>query len=237
MFDGRIPDEDEIYLRQLGLGVKCSFFEYYYTEDMVDEEKELIDEKVKLTIEYLKERLPKGYNEYCSIYDENYQFIKGVKLGIAATGYYYKFKKTIKELINFYTLEELTEILKEENYDAILGMGTLPKRSFFEYFYTGNMAEEEKEETKEKVKLAIEYEKYYWVNGYEIFCEFYDKSKYIRFGIKKFEGEKRRQFEIFINRISLLIEPYNLNELREMCEDVGVDINSRLLQLKDSIEK
>lgn len=223
-FENLDSENMQLYFQQIGLGVKRSFFEYFYTEEMNEEEKRLVDEKVKLAIEFLKTRLRRGYKEYCNIYDENYQFIIGVRLGLEATGQYYKFKKLIKELINFYTLEELQEIVKLGNYDAILGMQMLTRRSFFSYFYTDNMTEEEKMEINEKIILAIEHEKIYSALGYTIFCGIYDEKKYARIGIRIIDEEERNQLEQFINRISSLITPYSLKELQEMCEDEGIDI-------------
>lgn len=217
-----MEDDMQLYLRQIGLGVKVSFFEYFYTEEMNDSEKKMIDEKVKLAIEYLKNRLKAGYGEYCNIYDKNYQFIIGVRLGLEATSHYYKFKKTIEELINFYNLEELQEIIKENNYDALLGIKKLTNCSFFEYFYTNDMTIEEKNEINEKVKLAIEYEKHYSILGYNIYREIYNEKEYTRVGIKIIEEEKLNQLNQFINRIAFLIEPYSLKELQEMCEDIGI---------------
>lgn len=43
---------------------------------MNEEDKELIREKVKLAVEYLKERLKKGYEEYSKVYDENINLSK-----------------------------------------------------------------------------------------------------------------------------------------------------------------
>lgn len=218
MDNGHIPDENEIYLRQLSLGVKRSFFEYFYSDNMNEEYKELIREKAKLAIEYLKERLKKGYEEYSKVYDENYQFIKGVRVSYYSN--YYKFKKIINDLISFYTLNELQDILKEEYYDAIFEMHHLSKYNFFEYFYTDYMSKEDQEETNEKVKIAIRYESSFSLIGYELFCDYYNKDTYTRLGIKKLEGEKRNQFKNFINRITLLIEPYSLKELQEMYSDI-----------------
>lgn len=229
MDNGHIPSENEIYLRQLSLGVKVSFFEYFYDDNMNEEDKELIREKVKLAIEYLKERLKKGYEEYSKVYDEKYQFIKGVRVSYYSN--YYKFKKTINDLINFYTLSELQDILKEEFYDAIFEMHHLSKYNFFEYFYTDYMNKEEKEATNEKVKIAIRYESSFSLIGYELFCEYYDKYTYTRLGIKKLDGEKRNQFKKFINRITLLIEPYSLKELQEMYDDTNNDLKK--LQFKN----
>lgn len=219
---GHIPDENEIYLRQLSLGVKRSFFEYFYNDKMNEEEKKIIIEKVKIAVEYLKESLKKGYEDYSRVYDEDYQFIKGVRVSYYSN--YYKFKKTINYLINFYTLSELQDMLKEEYYDAIFEMYNLPKHSFFEYFYIENINEKEKREIDEKVKIAIEYEKSFSLIGYEVFCEYYNKNSYTRFGIKKLEGEKRKQFEIFIKRITFLIEPYSLKELQAMNYEMNEDL-------------
>lgn len=229
MDNGHIPSENEIYLRQLSLGVKYSFFEYFYSDNMNEEDKELIREKVKLAIEYLKYRLKKGYEEYSKVYDENYQFIKGVRVSYYSN--YYKLKKTINDLINFYTLSELQDILKEDFYDAIFEMHHLSKYNFFEYFYTDYMSKEDKEETNEKVKIAIRYESSFSLIGYEVFCEYYNKDTYTRLGIKKLEGEKRKQFKNFINRITLLIEPYSLKELQEMYNDTNNDLKK--LQFKN----
>ena len=221
---------NQLYLRQIGLGVKRSFFAYFYTDEMQEEEKMLIDEKVKLAIEYLKTRLKVGYEEYNHIYNENYQFIIGVLVSNEATRHYYKFKKTIQELIDFYTLEELQEIVRQKNYDALLGMCTLPKHSFFAYFYTENMTEEEKIETNEKIKLAIEHEKNYFLGGYNIFSEIYNAVDYTRIGIKIIDDGKINQFYQFVARIISLIEPYSLQELHELCEDDSIILKQ--LQLK-----
>lgn len=217
--------EDEIvtYFRQLGLGVKQSFFEYYYMDEMDSQEKILIDEKVKLAIEILKNRLKKGYEEYCNIYDENYQFIMGVLLGNAATHHYYKFKRTIKELIDFYTLDELQEIVKDEYRDILFETKYLPKRSFFEYFYKESMTEEEKNEINEKVKLALKYQSFFTTVGYNIFYKLYNENYYLLVRIRKINKEEKNQLQQLINKISSLIEPYSLKELQEMCEDIGID--------------
>ncbi len=227
MMREEMRSDEYIYLQQLGLGVKPIFFEYFYTSEMNDAEKKEIDEKVKFAIEYLKNNMERGYREYSNLYDKNYQFIKGKKMGNEATSAYYKFKRSIQKLIDSYSLKELQEILDMDNFNALLAIDELPKRYFFSYFYSLDMPVEEKTEVEDKVKIAIEYEKSLNVSGYQLYCQIYDNN-YVRRGISLMNTSEKRQFLKFVERIdSLLI--YNTTELQMIYNDINIE--SRQLQL------
>ncbi len=131
--------------------LKQSFYEYFYKEDMTLEERAIVREKVKKALLFNNDA--KSYDLLYEVYDENLEL---------------KQEKEVSRIIKTTITKFVLKIIRTMNLD-------LTKRStkkvyngeyLFEYFYTNNMALEEKENLKNELLKIFEYLKYTNVESY-----------------------------------------------------------------------
>jgi hypothetical protein len=206
-----------------------SFFEYFYREEMTEEEKKNIDEKVKMIIQMKKNSSPKTNEVLIKLYGENYDTLSTVSLTQKEICLFYRFKETITSILETYSLEELKEMVQQNTNDMYVhfyGQDRNRPRSFFEYFYREEMTEEEKKEIDEKVKLIIQMKKNKAPKSYEVLVkahgENYD-SAMNPFLTPQEKNNLQHLKEIITNKLG----NYSLEELKEMVQNGTNGIDTR----------
>lgn len=126
-----------------------TFFDYFWTEEMPEEEKEEIKEKVLLIVEKKKELC--GYFVVVKLYGASLDHLnENIVLTKNENVNFKDFIHSIQTGLQKSSISENKETLSE---------GHVKKLMFFDYFWTEEMTEEEKEDIKERVLKILELKK------------------------------------------------------------------------------
>ncbi len=238
----RVKNRASNYKSKKGRKRKESFLNYFYTEEMTEKEKDLIQQKVRLAIEYQKNRREKDFIIFCKIYDkDSYKLNPENKLEKNEKNNFFKFKNVIRFLIENNSLEEIEKLIEAQNQQKEIkkkNKDLLP--SFLDYFYDDKLPLKERKIIEEKFTVAFSLIKLVAKSCYDDFKLIYDEKTWEIKEKANPSKEQLKNIKIFKTRILKAMCSKNLEELQEEYERKIKEIqrkNVRNEEYKQSINE